>query len=91
MRRGNPVLDTADNPSRLLVACLARADDRARLEPLVERHWAPEVIALGRRVAYLWCPEGVLASRLATAVEAAVDRAVTTRNWATMLKIHDRV
>lgn len=88
---GNPLLDIADNPSRLLVACLADRGKRARLEPLADGDWDAEMIALGRRVAYLWCPEGVLASRLPKAVEAAVDGAVTSRSWATILKIHARV
>jgi uncharacterized protein (DUF1697 family) len=64
----NPLLAVADNPSCLLVAVLANPADRSRLEPLTEQDWAPEVLAVGVRVAYLWCPQGVLASRLPEAV-----------------------
>ncbi len=84
----NPLLDVADNPSRLLVAVPANAADRPRLEPLLEQEWAPEALALGVRAAYLWCPAGVLASRLPEAVGRILDDAVTTRNWKTMLKLH---
>ncbi len=85
---GNPLLGVAADPSRLLVACLANPADRARLEPLLERQWSPEALALGGRVAYLWCPGGVLASPLADAVGRALRDAVTTRNWATVTKLH---
>ena len=44
--------------------------------------------AIGARVAYLWCPDGVLASRLPKAVSQATGDAVTTRNWATVTKLH---
>lgn len=84
----NPLTEVADNPSRLLVAVLADPADRRRLEPLLEQDWAPEVLALGERVAYLWIPDGVLASRLNEAVSRALGDGVTTRNWATMTKIH---
>ncbi|MCM8750428.1 DUF1697 domain-containing protein [Thermomicrobiaceae bacterium CFH 74404] len=86
--RDNPLTGIADDPSRLLVAVLADPADRARLEPLAEREWAPEALALGRRVAYLWCPEGVMASRVMEAVNRTLGDAVTTRNWATLAKIH---
>jgi uncharacterized protein (DUF1697 family) len=38
-------------------------------------------------VAYLWCPEGILASRLPEAVGRVLGDAVTTRNWSTMTKL----
>jgi uncharacterized protein (DUF1697 family) len=84
----NPLLAVADNPSRLMVAVLANPRDRALLEPLLAQDWAPEALALGARVAYLWCPEGVIASRLSEAVGRALGDAVTTRNWATVTKLH---
>lgn len=84
----NPLLDVAGDPSRLLVAFLADPADRPRLEPLLAEDWAPQALALGARVAYLWCPEGVLASRLPEAVGRLLGDAVTTRNWATVLKLH---
>jgi uncharacterized protein (DUF1697 family) len=84
---GNPLAESTDNPSRLLVAFLADPADRPRLEPLAGDDWAPEALALGARVAYLWCPDGVTASRLAKAVDGALGDAVTSRNWTTVLKL----
>jgi len=84
----NPLLKVATNPSRLLVTVLNNPADRQRLEPLLKEDWAPEVLALGARVAYLWCPEGLLASRVAEAINRLLGDAITARNWATILKLH---
>jgi uncharacterized protein (DUF1697 family) len=83
----NPLAEVADDPSRLLVAVLSNPADRRKLEPLTKQDWATEALALGTRVAYLWCSEGILASRLAEAVNRALGDAVTARNWATVLKL----
>jgi uncharacterized protein (DUF1697 family) len=86
---GNPLLAVADHPSRLFVAFLADPADRRRLEPLVKQDWTPEALALGPRVAYLWCPAGQIESPLAEQVNRALGDAVTTRNWATVTKLLD--
>lgn len=86
--RDNPLTGIASDPSRLLVAVLADPADRVRLEPLAGQEWAPEALALGKRVAYLWCPEGVIASRVMEAMNRTLGDAVTTRNWATLAKLH---
>jgi uncharacterized protein (DUF1697 family) len=83
----NPLLPVADNPSRLFVAVLADPADRALLRPLAGQNWAPEVLAVGARAAYLWCPGGMAVSRLVEAVSRALGDAVTMRNWATMTKL----
>lgn len=85
--RNNPFADVATNPSHLLVMVPHKRPDRARLQPLLERRWAPEAFALGERVAYLWCAKGVAKSPLWAAVERAFDRAATARNIATMTKL----
>ena len=86
--RGNSLLAMAADPSRLLVAVLAHPQsDAARLLPLLARDWAPEGLAAGRLAAYVWCPDGVLACRAAAALGALLGDAVTSRNWATMLKL----
>ena len=56
--------------------------------PWPREDWTPEAFALGARVAYLWCPDGILKSRVAAAVERILGQAVTSRNWATMQKLH---
>ncbi|MGH7730763.1 MAG: DUF1697 domain-containing protein [Candidatus Eiseniibacteriota bacterium] len=84
----NPLSKVAKDPSRLQVAVPRERADRARLLPLTRRDWAPESLALGPRVALLWCPKGMIKSPLAEAVARAMGDAVTTRNWATMTKLH---
>lgn len=83
----NPLLDVATDPSRLLVSVLADPADRKKLEPLLDQDWGEERLGLGARVAYLWCPAGVLGSRLEEAVGRLVKDGVTARNWSTVLKL----
>ncbi len=83
----NPLLDGAEDHSRLLVAFLMHAADRSKLTVLARLDWAPEAIALGACVAYLWCPGGVLASRLHAAIVQTLDNAVTVRNWSTTTRL----
>lgn len=85
--RGNPLADVATNPSHLLVVVPRRRSDRTRLQPLLARRWTPEALAVGERVAYIWCAEGVADSLLWPAVERALDRTATARNIATMTKL----
>ncbi len=85
----NPLVAIANNYSRLLVAVLENPEDRIRLKPLEEQVWTPEVLSIGEKAAYLWCPEGVLVSRLAKAVGRILGEAITTRNWATILKLYE--
>ncbi len=84
---GNPLLQVAGDPSRLMVAVPQKAADLARLEPLRRQRWAPEALAIGRRAAYLWCPDGVLKSPLGAAVGRALGDRVTARNWTTISKL----
>jgi uncharacterized protein (DUF1697 family) len=84
----NPMLDMAIDPSRLLVTVLSDPRDRVKLEPLLEQDWAPDRLAIGRRAAYVNCVGGILESRLAKAVGSVLGNAATSRNWATILKLH---
>ena len=85
--RENPLASVADNPSLLLVVVPRTPSDQDRLRPLLEERWEPEMLALGRRVAYLWCARGIGGSPLWSAVDRALDRAGTARNMATMMRI----
>ena len=85
---GNPLVTRASDPSRLLVWFSGKPADLARLQPLAARGWEPDALALGGRVAYGWCPAGVLESPLAKAAGKALGDSVTARNWATVLKLH---
>jgi uncharacterized protein (DUF1697 family) len=79
--------DVADNPSRLLVSFFLDPSKRPGLEPLQAEDWGSEAFALGALAAYVWCPEGVLSSRVLPALEKALGQAVTSRNWRTVAKI----
>jgi uncharacterized protein (DUF1697 family) len=84
--RGNPLLRVATNPSHLLVVAPRDSAHLERLKPLLKERWAPEVLALGNRVAYLWCAKGVAKSPVWTAVDRALERTGTARNIATLTK-----
>jgi len=89
--RGNSLLKVATPPSRLLIGALASRDDRSRLEPLTRKRWGLERLALGERVCYLWCPDGVIKSPLMKEVGRALGDAITSRNWSTIQKLHGLV
>ena len=82
----NPFGDV-DNPSRFLITVLRDPADRARLEPLTREDWGTDSLALGRRVAYTWCRDGVLESGLPDTLNRLLGDRASTRNWATMLKL----
>ncbi len=77
----------AEQHSRLLVLFAQdkrTISDCASLSPLVR---PPERLIVGSEAAYLWCPDGILQSGVANASVGKTGRAVTTRNWATVLKL----
>jgi uncharacterized protein (DUF1697 family) len=83
----NPLLDQVSDPSRFLVAVWRNATARAGVEKLTSQDWSPDVFVAGRHAGYLSCTEGILASKTAVALDKALRDEVTTRNWATALKI----
>jgi uncharacterized protein (DUF1697 family) len=85
----NPLRKLADNPSRLLLMVLADAAVGKRLKELEKESWTPEALAIRGRVAYLWCPHGIIDSRLMAAVSRLVGEEGTARNLATMTKLRD--
>ena len=87
----NPLTSVADNPSRLLVLAFADSKGIAHLKPLLKERWSPEALALGKRVAYLWCARGIGISRLWTMVNRAVGDAGTARNMSTMTRLLARL
>lgn len=84
----NPLLVIATDHARLLVFMLAGAAQRDALAALAARDWAPGALAIGERAAYVWCPEGVLDSAVASAVGKLLGDATTARNWNTLGKLH---
>ncbi|HJQ98176.1 MAG TPA: DUF1697 domain-containing protein, partial [Candidatus Polarisedimenticolaceae bacterium] len=84
----NPHRKIASNPSRHLVAFLP--DDAAveALAPFVKKKWSPEAVAASGRVLFLWCPDSILESPAFTELAKLAKDGVTTRNWATVEKLH---
>lgn len=87
----NPLLKIASDPSRLLVAVFEDAANGKMLKPIAKEDWGQETLAVGKRAAYLWCPNGIAESRVVEAVNKRLGESVTARNWATMLKIQTMV
>ena len=81
------LLKLANDPTRLLVAVPSTPADIVKLQKLVRNDWKPEALAVGGRAAYLWCPEGVIASPVFKAVERELLDEVTTRNWSTLTRL----
>lgn len=84
----NTLVEQSTDHARLLVFVLEQPELRALLDPLAERAWTPEALALGARAAYVWCPQGVLDSAAAAAVGKQLGDKTTSRNWNTLCKLH---
>lgn len=85
---GNPLRFCEADHSRLLVAFVQGVEplaSRRRVESLVV---PPEQFAVGNHAAYLLCASGLLESQAGAALIGKSGQAVTTRNWATVLKLH---
>jgi uncharacterized protein (DUF1697 family) len=83
----NPLLAIAKDPARHLVAFVADAKHLAPLRPLQEERWTPDALAMTQRAAYLWCSTGLLESKMSQAFTRKAGATITTRNWATVLKL----
>jgi uncharacterized protein (DUF1697 family) len=83
----NALPQAVRGPSKFLVAFASTAASLARFRPLLEKSWAPDVLAVGPRAAYLWCANGIAESKLALEFMRATADTITTRNWATVLKL----
>ena len=84
----NPFAGAVADPSRLLVVFTQDADALAGLAAIAPLAAGSEKFHLGTLAAYLSCPEGILGSKAGAALLGGVGEGVTTRNWATTLKLH---
>lgn len=84
----NPFAATAPDPSRLLVAFAPDAAALAGLAAVAPLVAPTEQFLHGRHAAYLHCPDGILKSKAGEALLGRLGRAATTRNWATVQKLH---
>jgi uncharacterized protein (DUF1697 family) len=84
---GNPLAGEAADHSRLLVAFAQDAGTLAGLGAIRPLVVPPERFELGRHAAYLHCVAGILGSKAGEALLGKAGKSVTTRNWATVLKL----
>ena len=80
-------VDEADHP-RLLVAFAQSKTSIATLAPLAGLISPEERFVLTDHAAFLYCAGGILQSKAGDALLGKFGKAVTTRNWATVLKLH---
>jgi len=73
--------------SRLLVAFAPSQAATQGLSVLLPMLQPPERLHIGSQAAYLHCAGGILESKAGSALLGKLGRAVTTRNWATVLKL----
>ena len=83
----NPLLDDDTEHPRMMVSVLRDPKDAAKLRPFTAKKWDPDRIALGPRVAYVYCATSTLESPLYAGVNKVLKDGVTARNWATMTKL----
>jgi uncharacterized protein (DUF1697 family) len=83
----NPLLHLVDDHARHLIAFVAHAKHLEPLRPLLTQAWTPDALAITQRAAYLWCLSGLLDSKVSQAFSRKAGATVTTRNWATVLKL----
>jgi uncharacterized protein (DUF1697 family) len=84
----NPMPVPAEDHSRFLVAFASDAASLQGLKQLQALVQKPERLFVGDHAAYLHCAAGILDSPVAAALLGRVGKSVTTRNWATTLKLH---
>lgn len=83
----NPFPEHAAEASRLQVSVLPRVGDEAAVADLASADWGAERLVLAPRRLYTWCPGGVAESALLAAVAKRLKDGVTTRTWATFVKL----
>jgi uncharacterized protein (DUF1697 family) len=86
--QGNALAEVATDGSRLLVAMANDARAIAVLKKVAAQKWGEERVHVGKHAAYLWCANGILESKAAVALLKDLEGLGTTRNWATLSKIH---
>lgn len=84
----NPLTKVATNGSRMMAHLLFEPLDQALLAEHDPVALSPTEIAIGDRVIYQWCPDGLLnAPGVGAFAEKLLKAKVTTRNWNTVTKL----
>jgi uncharacterized protein (DUF1697 family) len=86
---GNELRSSSTNPSRLLVAFAQTSKALKALKPISAAVRPPEQFLVGAYAAYLNCPKGILESKAAESLLGRLGAGITTRNWATVLKLQE--
>jgi uncharacterized protein (DUF1697 family) len=55
---------------------------------MAKAEWSAEQVHVGKHAAYVWCANGILESQAAVGMLKKLDKTGTTRNWATLTRIH---
>lgn len=79
--------DARADASRLLVCVFANPALRSKALTVLAEDFGREKVALGERAIYLHCPKGVIDSKAMKAIEKAFAGEITSRNWATILRL----
>ena len=83
---GNPFVDRAADPKQLHVSFLTEEPAPVELDPAA---FEPEAWAFGDRAVYLFLPDGIGRSKLATQLARGAGAGGTTRNWRTVTTLLD--
>ena len=85
--RNNPFLPPESEHSRFLVAFASDSQKLQELRGLSSLLQPGERFAINEHAAYLHFAGGLLESKVGAAILGRAGRSVTTRNWATVLKL----
>jgi uncharacterized protein (DUF1697 family) len=83
----NPLAAAAPNHSQLLTVFAQDNKSLAGLSTIATLVQPPEQFVVGAIAAYLDCAAGILESKAGEALLGKAGKSVTTRNWATVLKL----
>ena len=86
----NPLLGVGDDLSKLMVTFLDH-ELPASLATPGDEELAPEIVRLGERAVYQWCPLGVSNSRVPLSFWREVGPLATGRNQRTVLRILEKL
>ncbi|MBE0549464.1 MAG: DUF1697 domain-containing protein [Rubrivivax sp.] len=84
---GSPITPADADHSRYFVSFAAEEEALLALAPLQVLTQAPERFVVSSLAAFLHCPNGILESKVGEALLGKAGKRVTTRNWATVLKL----
>lgn len=83
----NPLGETAANHSHLLVVFVQEPTALSVLGAVAPLVKPPEQLVVGKSAAYLHFASGILGSKAGEALLGKAGKSITTRNWATVLKL----